>query len=395
MRLPGRIARYAAAEMLRAFVFALAVFTALLFLALLTQLCVKRNALFAGLVLRFAPYLLPRVLFLALPMAVLTGAIMAFGRLAADGEVTALRACGLGPLSLAMPAAALGLAAGALALALNVWGTDLAAERVRSLQGGWFRHYGEKLFRPGETIPLGRVTVVLHPVDPKTGHRDVVLRIKRGEEVLLKVMARNYKVRLESREEGGHLVAHFTFFDAVVDWGDDGHAEVEDRLVYEIDLPKLYGRGPPLGDRPSTSSLPMNLARCRDFDTRMEAETHLLDAARAAGDADAEARHLDRLDYLLRKRTQVEFHVHMAFATAAGCLVLAIAGLAIGIHVRHANRLLGFSLGVCVVLLFYLLMVLGNLLSSGGCVPPWAGAHLPNLIVAAASAWALRRFYGA
>jgi lipopolysaccharide export system permease protein len=55
----------------------------------------------------------------ALPMGILTGVLLTLGRLSADSEITAMRACGIGVARLTRPVLLLGLCGAALALYVN------------------------------------------------------------------------------------------------------------------------------------------------------------------------------------------------------------------------------------------------------------------------------------
>src|SRR4029434_7256156 len=59
-------------------------------------------------------YMLPSILSVAVPMAFLLGVLLAFGRLASDSEIVALRASGVSPARLLRPVLGLSLAASLL-----------------------------------------------------------------------------------------------------------------------------------------------------------------------------------------------------------------------------------------------------------------------------------------
>ena len=63
------------------------------------------------LVLNLFAYLLPSILVLTVPIGVLFSILVAFGRLSADMEIVALKACGVSPLRLLWPVLAFGVAA--------------------------------------------------------------------------------------------------------------------------------------------------------------------------------------------------------------------------------------------------------------------------------------------
>src|SRR3989338_1218061 len=68
-------------------------------------------------VLQLFGLLVPSLLSHTVPMAILTGTLLAFGRLASDQEITAMQASGVSPWSLAIPVAVVGVIA-SLALVL-------------------------------------------------------------------------------------------------------------------------------------------------------------------------------------------------------------------------------------------------------------------------------------
>ena len=66
------------------------------------------------LVLNLFAYLLPSILVLTVPIGVLFSILVAFGRLSADMEIVALKACGVSPLRLLWPVLAFGVTATAV-----------------------------------------------------------------------------------------------------------------------------------------------------------------------------------------------------------------------------------------------------------------------------------------
>ncbi len=96
--------RYIASQLLRTFFISLVVFTFILFMGNVLRLSDLLERGVAGtllikLFLAFIPYLLT----FSIPMAILTATLLVFGRLSADNEITAMRACGVGFSSIFKP----------------------------------------------------------------------------------------------------------------------------------------------------------------------------------------------------------------------------------------------------------------------------------------------------
>jgi LPS export ABC transporter permease LptF len=93
--------RYVVSQVIKTFLISLIVFTFILLLGNFIRLIdmVERGvagSLLIKLFLSFIPYLLV----FSIPMAILTSSLLVFGRLSADNEITAMRACGIGFFSI-------------------------------------------------------------------------------------------------------------------------------------------------------------------------------------------------------------------------------------------------------------------------------------------------------
>jgi lipopolysaccharide export LptBFGC system permease protein LptF len=96
---------YIIKEFLYSFIFGVVIFSFLLVLNValefIDMLIAKGVALLA--VVKLFIFYLPNILTLSIPMAILFGALLSYGRLSADNEVTAIRAAGLGYKMLTAP----------------------------------------------------------------------------------------------------------------------------------------------------------------------------------------------------------------------------------------------------------------------------------------------------
>src|SRR5687768_7334486 len=107
------IDRYVIREVLWPFVIGLMIFTFLIIIPYLIRLAEDLIAKGVGgtVVLQLMLMLLPHALSLTIPMALLLGLLVAFGRLSADREFVALQACGVSLMRLLRPVSLLSLTA--------------------------------------------------------------------------------------------------------------------------------------------------------------------------------------------------------------------------------------------------------------------------------------------
>src|SRR5512134_1654180 len=101
--------RYVIREILPPFAIALLVFTFILIIPFIIELAEQMIAKGVPwlMLLRLMVTLLPSALALTIPMALLIGILVAFGRLSADREVVVMMACGISPYRLLRPLAVL------------------------------------------------------------------------------------------------------------------------------------------------------------------------------------------------------------------------------------------------------------------------------------------------
>ena len=112
--------RYVSKSYLSSWLLAMLVLTFVLSIGLLvkaTQLVVK--GLPAELVLNFLAVGIPESLSFTIPLASLVSALLLFGRLSADGEISAMRSCGVNLWSVMFPLILFGVALTALSIYVN------------------------------------------------------------------------------------------------------------------------------------------------------------------------------------------------------------------------------------------------------------------------------------
>lgn len=349
--------RYILREMVSSLALGLLLFTLVLFagrLLKLMELIVTRGVP-AGMVLTLFLYLLPSFLVITVPMAVLLGTLSAYGRLAADNEVLALRTAGWSLYRLIVPALLLGMAAAAagayLSLVALPWGT----------QG--FRDLLFRLSRTKATLALTEglfsaelngLILYVQEVDDETGElRGIFVADAQDPRHPRETLAARGRLKGEG-EAGGVTLAL-----------EEG--SLHSRLAAD---PARY-----------------RLVTFRRYEMRLD-----LAAQGAGADRERSPRELTltELTQAIRKAEEsgrsaaaFTFQVHQRFANLAAALVFVLVGAPLGIQVRRSGRGASLALSVLVALAYYLLMVAGEGLATQGRVPAAVGAWLPNGVVGA------------
>ena len=123
-------------------------------------------------------YMLPRILTFTVPWAVMVAVMLVFGRMSADSEITAMRACGISILQIVSPLLliTMGLTALCIYLQVEVGPPLLGKSRTMMEQAGLERPLA--MFEPG------------HPLSLKSGDSSIVINIdnKSGENELQGVL---------------------------------------------------------------------------------------------------------------------------------------------------------------------------------------------------------------
>jgi len=347
------IDRYVIREVLPPLVIGLLVFTFMLIIPFLIDYAESfiSKGVPALVVLRVMATLLPSALALTIPMALLLGLLVAFGRLSADREFVAMQACGVSRLRLLRPVGVLSvLGWGATTYILLVAVPD-ANQRFREITFGVVAARAEGEVRP-RTFFEDFPDLVLYVRDVPAsgaGWTDVFMADNRPGQPAATYLARQGRVVIDRDERTLEMVLE----DGSRHTADaSGAYEVFrfDELLLRLNPETVFPReGPPLGARE------MSIAQLR---------------VRAA--------ELEREGFYPHSEL---FEIQKKFSIPFACLVFGLIGLALGVSNRRDGKLASFVIGVGVIFAYYVLLWLGQSLVRGHVVPPWLAAWAPNIVL--------------
>lgn len=166
------LVRYVLKELIGPFLAALFGITFLFVVDFLVKILdnVLSKGLPASTVLEIFALNLAWMLSLSIPMAVLVGCLMAFGRLSGDHEITAVKAAGLSPLSLMRPVLLVGLLFSVLMMLFNNWVLPEANHRSVELMNAVSRKKPHVFVDAGRLITqFPDVQLWVNRIDPISG----------------------------------------------------------------------------------------------------------------------------------------------------------------------------------------------------------------------------------
>lgn len=313
-------------------------------------------------VVRAFSYLLPSIFSVTIPMAFLLGVLLAFGRMASDSEIVALRASGLSPLSLLRPVVALSLVTASLTFYVYAVLGPAANQAYREIIFALIVSRARNDVQPrvfnDDLIPGGTMVLYVSDIAAETGQwKDVFIHDTRNPQQPKVILARGGQLTIDRarRRVGLDLQDGVSYTFHVSQPGEIGTDHFQTGyfpFAYEEFFPKL-----PLakGDRELT------MAELRQRVTEL----------RAQGKPPSES-----------ARYLVEWHKKLAIPTA--CFVFGLLGLGLSLGSKKEARSAAFGLSIGVIFVYYVLIRLGEQAGDTGLMAPLVAVWAANVVLGAA-----------
>ncbi len=361
-----RIDRYLLREILGPFGLGLLVYTLILLVQQFFQIAdwVIKRGVPAPTVAELLAYLVPSIIVLTLPMALLLGVLLGIGRMASDSELVALRASGISVYRLVVPVLLFSLAVGALNLFLMLEAKprgNLAFSRLlvdvttRSLGAQFeprvfYNEFQGKVLYVFDTPPRGGDWEGVFLADAVPGGKAA------GGQETGTIIAR--RGRLELADDGERVLLRLE--EAVQHtWDSDRPDRYETRRYENLRLV--------LKDRFASEQREKVFAK---RSIRNLTYSELLDYARDPA-LTAEQKNLAAVER------------HKMFAIPAACLVLGLLALPLAFNNRRGGKSSGFALSIAIVVLYHVMITQGEEAARVDKLPPAVAMWLPNLLLAA------------
>jgi len=358
------LTRYILREVIAHALIGAAIFTFVLFtrdLGRILELVVRASAPLPSVAEIFF-FTVPLALTYTLPMSVLVGILIGLSRLAADSEITAMRASGMGVWSFLRVLSIFVIAAWLMALANGLY----IAPRSQAALG----HLEDRLKGSQVSFEIqprvffeGFPKYVLYVQDVKSAQGAALWK---GVFLADLTDATNPKITLAKEgivvsEAPDRLHLH------LID-GSAHETDPKDPSRYQIS--SFQQTDIPI-DLPSAENKPDESLPAGVMNTWL-----LQDKA-------------SRVDPVSARWYLIEFHRRFSLPTA--CLVLALVGIPLGLSSKKSGKSGGFVLTILLVFVYYVISLVGVSLARQGRVSPWFGAWLADLVFLALGVFLLLR----
>jgi LPS export ABC transporter permease LptG/LPS export ABC transporter permease LptF len=305
-------------------------------------------------------YTVPVALTYTIPMSVLVGILLGLSRLAADSEITAMRASGMGVWSFGRVLSIFVLAAWGLALFNGLY---LAPWSIASL---------------GRLEDQLKGSQVSFEVQPRVFYEDFPKIVLYVQDVHTAQGAAVWKgVFLADISDAANPTITLAHEGILVPEGKDRlHLHLVDGSTHESD--------PTLADHYQISTfqqtdIPLDLPSAENK-TEEQIPVGLVPTMKLR-------EYASHVDPVSARWYLIEFHRRFALPTA--CLVLAMVGIPLGLSSKKSGKSGGFVLTIALVFIYYFVSLIGVSLARQGKIGPMFGAWLANLVFFAVGAFLL------
>ena len=347
--------RYIIREFFESFLFGLLVFSIILLLDQILELVdlIISKGVSVWIAARLFTLILPNILSLTIPMAVLLAILLAYGRLSEDNEITAMRSSGLGYFSFTGPVLIVIMMLSILLAYFNLELTPMAHRQFRSMYKEVLTQRPMLKFEDNSITSVGEYKIFVKDVDKES---DRLLGVNiyqfptKQSESAMRITASSAVVTADAQ------AVVFNLFSGYLQKPDTN--KPSDFIFLKF---QRYQFVIPIASQIMPFS--QSLHEMTGTDLLKEMENY-------------------RSKQLPTNFLEVEYWLRWTLAFAP--IVMALVGIPLGIVLERGGKSIGFGVSMLVIFLYYLLLVTGLNLGEKGVFNPGIISWLPNAACLAA-----------
>ncbi len=344
--------RYIGREIIVPFLLGFAVFTFVLLMGKfikLAEMVIAKGVPLSDILL-LVLYMLPSFSVVTIPMAFLLALLLAFGRLSADNELTAMKASGFGLYNLLPPVIVFAVITYAVTTAITIYALPKGNTEFKTLLYNAINtrvniSLKDRVFNddfPGLVIYVSNYDEEKHHIsgiliyDERNPEETVTIFAQNGL-IMTDPQKKSLRLRLldggihRPRGKSDYQLMNFASYDLSVNLNQD----------YKI-VPTINELDMTMGELLKTLEDP-------------------------------------KTDAALKRDVLLEFHRRLALPFA--CFVFALVGIPLGLQNRRAGKSSGFSICIAVLLLYYVVLTAGRTMGQKGVLPPFPAMWLSNTLL--------------
>jgi lipopolysaccharide export system permease protein len=354
------IARYILKEHVGPFVFGLSLIVLIFTLNLLYQVLAKitGKGLPTSVIIEYFLNNLAWIMALAVPMSVLVATLSAFGRLSADGEITALRASGIKPTRLMIPVlwAALGLT-----LWVGWFNNNVLPEmnhRSRLLWGDISRKKPTFSIEPGIfNFSIPNYALLAMRVDQTNGRlEDVTIYDERNPQQRGIIAAKFGRLEFVPSNEAFQL----TLFEGEIHRPSSLEPGGYERTTFDSSIFRIPAPG-------------MILKR-GDSEFRGDRELSAQEMLKQIKELTSRGDNIDA-----RRVASLQVEVHKKMSIPLACMVFVLVGAPLGILAHKGGIGVSSGLSILGFLIYYIFITQGEILADREILTPGVAMWMPNI----------------
>jgi len=296
--------------------------------------------------------LVPQALGITIPMALLLGILIGFGRVSADREFVALQACGVSVFRILRPLVVVAATATAATAYVMIVLLPNANQRFREITFNVVASSSEGDVKPRvffTTFP-NRV-IYVRDVPQSGGWRDVFLADSATSNEMNVYFAEQGRLLIDRAKRTVHLLldkgSRYTTY---TDKPNVLESSSFEQLVLNMDAQAVFPRSQVLKGDPEKTIAELKAAI-----------------------AENDAHHVSSASEY--------FYLQQKFAIPVACIVFMLIGLALGVSNRKDGKLAGFVFGIGVIFVYYIFFYTSRGLALGGRIAPGLAPWIGNLVL--------------
>lgn len=298
---------------------------------------------------RLFAYLFPNIFLFSIPMAAMMGVTIGFARLSSDSEILALKASGISMFNMLPPVIIVTTIIALLTCYFSVRLIPYSEIAMKQLTYQLLKEKVNKGIKPHVfTEALGDVVIYIGDIDKETEQwQDVWVSDMRGVETPTITLATSGY--MESSKED--MMVTITLTNGSLHRPSNTTAQIVEFNKYQIKVP---------------------IAPQESKATRVKKRT-VLSMQQLLEEANAiDENNVTKRQYL------IEFHNRLVLP--AGCLLISLIGLPLGLQARPGKKAIGIQSGLVIFILYYILYTFGRTMAEEDSVPIVLGMWAPNFL---------------